>query len=212
LEDPSASAVVPAASPGPQAPVVTSSPVGPCLEEPSTASATADSPAREVRPAEPTAISSAVTLAEPTVAPSAVASSSGGAVHTASASIVHPSERMHPREPIVPSLAIATSSSGQVWLFLRNYFGLLPRCLAYPLFLQNLDLSELLAFDPATIGSTILEADDPPSGHQAAHLGGEGSHCGFQAGGGSFDCRAEDGLGRAEQLEQTSGAGGGRRR
>jgi hypothetical protein len=34
--------------------------------------------------------------------------------------------------------------------------------LAHPLFLQNLNLSELLAFDPASIGSAILEADDPP--------------------------------------------------
>jgi hypothetical protein len=34
-------------------------------------------------------------------------------------------------------------------------------CLAHPLFLQNLNLSELLAFDPASIGSAILEADDP---------------------------------------------------
>jgi hypothetical protein len=37
-----------------------------------------------------------------------------------------------------------------------------PHCLAHPLFLQNLNLSELLAFDPASIGSAILEADDPP--------------------------------------------------
>jgi hypothetical protein len=37
----------------------------------------------------------------------------------------------------------------------------LPHCLAHPLFLQNLNLSELLAFDPASIRSTILEADDP---------------------------------------------------
>jgi hypothetical protein len=46
--------------------------------------------------------------------------------------------------------------------FLCNYFGLPPQYLAYPLFLQNLNLSELLAFDPASIGSAILEADDPP--------------------------------------------------
>jgi hypothetical protein len=164
LEDPSASAVVPAASPGLQAPVVTTSLVGPCLEGPSPASATADPPVREVRPAEATAISSAVALAEPTATPSAVASSSGGAVHVASAATVHPSEGMHPREPIAPSLAIATSLSGQVCLFLCNYFGLLPQCLSHPLFLQNLDLSELLAFDPASIRSTILEADDSPSG------------------------------------------------
>jgi hypothetical protein len=46
--------------------------------------------------------------------------------------------------------------------FLCNYFGLPPQYLAHPLFLQNLNLSELLAFDPASIGSAILEADDPP--------------------------------------------------
>jgi hypothetical protein len=63
-------------------------------------------------------------------------------------------------------LAIATSFSGQVCLslFLCNCFGLLLQCLAYHLFFQNLDLSELLAFDPATIGSTILEAADSSSG------------------------------------------------
>jgi hypothetical protein len=165
LEDPSASADVPAASPGPQVPVVTTSLVGPCLEGPSAALAIADSPAREVRPTEPTAISSAVALAEPPVTSSAVASSSGGVARMASAATVHPSERMHPREPIGPSLAIATSLSGLVCLFfLCNYFGLLPQCLAHPLFLQNLDLSELHAFDPASIGSTILEADDSPLG------------------------------------------------
>jgi hypothetical protein len=47
-------------------------------------------------------------------------------------------------------------------LFFFNYFGPFPQCLAHPLFLKNLDLSELLAFDPASIGSAILEADDPP--------------------------------------------------
>jgi hypothetical protein len=37
----------------------------------------------------------------------------------------------------------------------------LPHCLAHLFFLQNLNLLELLAFDPASIGSAILEADDP---------------------------------------------------
>jgi hypothetical protein len=139
LEDPSASAVVPAASPCPQAPIVSSSPAGPRLEGPSTASATADSPTREVRPAKPIAIPSAIPLAEPTVAPSAVASSSEGAVQAASAATVRTSERVHPREPIVPSLAIATSFSGQVCLSLSlcNCFGLLLQYLAYPLFFRT---------------------------------------------------------------------------
>jgi hypothetical protein len=37
-----------------------------------------------------------------------------------------------------------------------------PHCLVHPLFLQNLNLSEHLAFDPASIESAILEANDPP--------------------------------------------------
>jgi hypothetical protein len=39
-----------------------------------------------------------------------------------------------------------------------DYFGLLPLCLTYPLFRQNLDLSELLAFDPAEIEYHLLLA------------------------------------------------------
>jgi hypothetical protein len=110
LEGPSASAAVPAASPGLQV-------VGPCLEGPSPAPAIADSPAREVRSVEPIAISSAVASVGPTAAPSAVASPSGGAIHMASAATVHSSEGTHSREPIAPSLAIAASFSRQVRLF-----------------------------------------------------------------------------------------------
>jgi hypothetical protein len=97
LEGPSASTDVPAASPGPQEPVVTTSLVGPCLEGPSTASVTADLPVREALPAEPTAISSVVAPAEPTANLSAVASSSGGVAHLASTVTVHSSEGVRPR-------------------------------------------------------------------------------------------------------------------
>jgi hypothetical protein len=97
LEGPSASDVVPAASPGPREPVVTASLVGPCLEGPSTAAATADLPAREAHLAEPTAISSAVAPAKPTANSSAVASSSGGVAHLASTVTVHSSEGVRPR-------------------------------------------------------------------------------------------------------------------
>jgi hypothetical protein len=121
LEDPSASAVVPAASPGLQAPVVTTSLVGPCLEGPSPASATANSPAQEVRSVEPIAIASGVAPVGPTATPSAVASPSGGAVHVASAATVHSSGGTHPWEPIAPSLAIATSLSRQVCLFFVTF-------------------------------------------------------------------------------------------
>jgi hypothetical protein len=77
--------------------------------------------------------------------------------------IVQPSEGTRPQEPTASSSAIATSLSGQVCFF---YFFLItlvfpPHCLTHPLFVQNLNLSELLAFDPASIGSAILEADDP---------------------------------------------------
>jgi hypothetical protein len=85
---------------------VTASLVGPCLEGPSTA----DLLAREAPPAEPTAVSSAVTPAEPTAISPAVASSSEDVAHLASSVTVHPSEGMRPQEPIVPSSAIATSS------------------------------------------------------------------------------------------------------
>jgi hypothetical protein len=116
LEGPSASADVSIASPGPQEPVVTASLVGPCLEGPSTASATADLLAREAPPAEPTAVSLAVTPAEPTAISPAMASSSEDVAHLASSVTVRRSEGMRPLEPIVPLSAIATSS-GQVCLF-----------------------------------------------------------------------------------------------
>jgi hypothetical protein len=112
LEGPSASATVPAASPDPQEPVVTAPIVSPSPEGPSPASTTADLPAREAHPAEPTVISSAIAPAEPTAISSAVASSSGGVAPLASAVTVHPSEGTRPQELIVPSSAIAASLSG----------------------------------------------------------------------------------------------------
>jgi hypothetical protein len=150
LADPSASADVLATSPGPQEPVVPASLVSPSMERPTIASVTADLPARETRPAEPTATSSAV------------ASSSRGVAPLASTVVAQPPEGACPQEPIVPSSAITTSLLGWVCLILFDYFGLFPLCPTHPLFRQNLDLSELLAFDPASIGSAILEADDSP--------------------------------------------------
>jgi hypothetical protein len=164
LEGPSASADVPAASPGTQEPVMIASLVSPSPVGPTTASATADLSARETHPAELTATSSAIAPAEPTAILPAVASSSGGVSPLASTVVVQPSKGARPQEPIVPSSAITTSLLGQVCLILFNYFGLFPLCLTHPLFCQNLDLSELLAFDPASIGSAILEADDSPLG------------------------------------------------
>jgi hypothetical protein len=79
-------------------------------------SAVADSPAREVRPTEPIAVSSAVASVKPTAAPSAVAPPSGGAIYAASTATAHSSEGTPSREPIAPSLAIAASFSRQVHL------------------------------------------------------------------------------------------------
>jgi hypothetical protein len=116
LEGPSTSVDVPVASPGTREPAVAASLAGPCLEGSSTASATADPLVREVPPAEPTAVSSAVTPAEPTAISPAVASSSKDVAHLASSIGVRLSEVMHPQEPIVPSSAIVTSS-GRVCLY-----------------------------------------------------------------------------------------------
>jgi hypothetical protein len=109
LEGPSASAAAPTASLGLQV-------VDSCLEGPSPASAIADSPAREVRPTEPIAVSPAVASVKPTAAPSAVAPPSGGAIYAASTATAHSSEGTPSREPISPSLAIAASFSRQVHL------------------------------------------------------------------------------------------------
>jgi hypothetical protein len=121
-----------------------------------------------VRSTEPIAISSAVASAEPIAAPSAVASPSGGATHMASATTVHPSKGTHSREPIAPSLAIATSFSRQVRLLFVTILVFSRNAYLTLFSFQNLDLSELLAFDPASIGSTILEADDSSSGPTSA--------------------------------------------
>jgi hypothetical protein len=125
LEGPSASVDVPVASPGPREPVVAASLAGPCLEGSPIASTAADPLAREVPPAEPTAVSSAITPAGLTAISPAVASSSEDMAHLASSIGIRPSEGMCPQEPIVHSSAIVTSS-GRVFLFLCNYFGLPP--------------------------------------------------------------------------------------
>jgi hypothetical protein len=117
LEGPSASANVPATSPGTQEPVVTASLVSPSLEGPSTASTTAVLPARETHPAEPTVVSSAVSPAEPTAISSDVASSSGDVAPLASTVIVQLSEGTRPQEPIVPSSAITPLSRDRYDLF-----------------------------------------------------------------------------------------------
>jgi hypothetical protein len=121
LAGPSASVDVPVASPGPREPVEAASLVGLCLEGSSTASATADPPARGVPPAEPIAVSSAVAPAESSAVSPAVAASFEDVAHRTSSVGVRPSERMCPQEPIIPSSAIVTSS-GRVCLC--NYFAL----------------------------------------------------------------------------------------
>jgi hypothetical protein len=119
LEGPSASDDVPVASPSLREPIVATSPVGPCLEGSSTASASANPLAREVPPVEPTAVSSAVAPAEPSDVSPAVAASTEHMAHPSSSVVVRPSGGVRPQEPIVPSSAIVTSS-GRVCLC--NYF------------------------------------------------------------------------------------------
>jgi hypothetical protein len=46
-------------------------------------------------------------------------------------------------------------------LYFPSYFRPFLHCSTHSPFFQSLNLSELLAFDPASIGSAILEADDP---------------------------------------------------
>jgi hypothetical protein len=73
---------------------------------------------------------------------------------------IPPPEGTRLQEPIASSSAVATSLPGQVCLTPRSF--LLFSVLLYShVSLQGLNLSELLAFDPASIGSAILEADDP---------------------------------------------------
>jgi hypothetical protein len=67
---------------------------------------------------------------------------------------------MHPQEPIITSSAVVTPPPEWVCFITRLFtsFLVLPYSHA---FFQGLNLSELLAFDPASVGSAILEVDDP---------------------------------------------------
>jgi hypothetical protein len=153
LEGPSTLIDAPVTSPGLQEPVVAASVISSSLERPSIASATANLSSQETRLPEPTAASSVaapssdkVTPQEPTFASPAIN--------------VPPPEGTRLPEPTTSSSAVSTSLPGQV-CFTPMSFSLLSALLYSLAFFQSLNLSELLAFDPASIGSAILEADDP---------------------------------------------------
>jgi hypothetical protein len=153
LEGPTVLIDAPVTPQGLQEPVVAASVVGSSLERPAVAMTHANLPSKGARLQEPTAASSAVAPPskrvnprEPTFAPPAIN--------------VPPPEGMRLQEPIASSSAVATSLPRQVCLTPRSFlfFSVL---LYSHVSLQGLNLSELLAFDPASIGSAILEADDP---------------------------------------------------
>jgi hypothetical protein len=67
---------------------------------------------------------------------------------------------MCPQEPIITSSADVTPPPKQVGFITRLFISFLVLPYSHAFF-QGLNLSELLAFDPASVGSAILEADDP---------------------------------------------------
>jgi hypothetical protein len=123
------------------------------LQEPTAASSAVSLPLTGARLQEPTATSSVVTPPfvrvgpqEPTIAPPTV--------------IAPPSERMRPEEPITTLSAVVTPRPEQVYFITRLLTSLLMLPYSHAFF-QGLNLSELLAFDPASVGSAILEVDHP---------------------------------------------------
>jgi hypothetical protein len=147
---------VPVTSLGLQEPVVAASITNSPLEEPSTALATANPSIQDTRLPEPTAVSSAAApSSEKVILPDS--SFASPAVN------VHPSEGTHLQEATSSSSIVTTSLSGR-YALLPSYFRPFLHCPTHSPFFQGLNLSELLAFDPASIGSAILEADDPQLG------------------------------------------------
>jgi hypothetical protein len=147
-----------------QEPVVAASVIGSSLERPAVASATANLPSKGTRLPEPIAASSAAAPPSERVNPQEPTFASP-------ADNVPPLEGMRLQEPITSSSAVATSLPGQVFFTPRS-FSFFSVLLYSHASLQGLNLSELLAFDPASIGSAILEDNDsqPDSTRVASHL------------------------------------------
>jgi hypothetical protein len=70
-----------------------------------------------------------------------------------------PPEKTHPQELIIASSAIAIPP-GQVCFTTRSFSSFSVLLYSHAS-LQGLNLSKLLAFDPASVGSAILEVNDP---------------------------------------------------
>jgi hypothetical protein len=155
LEGPSSLIDTPVTSPGLQELVVGTSVISSSLEGPFIASATANLSSQEARLPEPTAASIAAAPCSEKVTPQEP---------TFTSPVVNapPPEGTRLQEPTTSSSAVATSLPGQV-CFTPRSFSLLSALLYSLAFFQSPNLSELLAFDPASIGSAILEADDPQS-------------------------------------------------
>jgi hypothetical protein len=138
---------------GLQEPVVAASDVSPSLEGPTVTSSTVSLPPKGARLQERTAASSAVTPLSERVSPQEL-------IIASPAVIAPPPKRAHPQEPIITSSAVVTPPPEQVCFITRLFtsFLVLPYSHA---FFQGLNLLELLAFDPASIGSAILEVNDP---------------------------------------------------
>jgi hypothetical protein len=132
---------------------VAASVISSSLERPSIASASANLSSQETRLPEPTAASSAAASSSEKVTPPEP-------TFTSPAVNVTPPEGTCLQEPTTSSSAVATSLPGQV-CFTPRSFSLLSALLYSLAFFQSVNLSELLAFDPGSIGSAILEADDP---------------------------------------------------
>jgi hypothetical protein len=140
---------------GLQEPVAAMLDVGPSLEGPAVTSSSVSLPLKRVRLQELTAASSAVT-------PPSERVNSQEPIIASPSVIVPPLEETRRQELINTPSAIVTPLPEQVCLISRLFtsFPVLPYLHA---FFQGLNLSELLAFDPASVGSAILEVDDPQS-------------------------------------------------
>jgi hypothetical protein len=109
-------------------------------------------PLKGVRLQEPTTTSSAVTPPSERVNPQE-------SIIASPAVIAPPPERACPQEPIINSSVVVTPPPEQVCFITRLFtsFFVLPYSHA---FFQGLNLSELLAFDPASVSSGRLEVND----------------------------------------------------
>jgi hypothetical protein len=153
LEGPMMPVDAPVTLQGPQEPVVATSVVSSSLEGPAVTLSTASLPPKGACLQEPTAASSAVTPPSERVSPEEP-------IITPPAVTAPPPERTHPQERIITSSTVVTPPREQVCFTTKLFLFFLVLPYSH-VFFQGLNLSELLAFDPTSVGSAILEVDDP---------------------------------------------------